>query len=322
MSEAVLFAFDINPDAPATKLGAEQALEHLKSGGLTWMHMNADHGDAVNWLERIDFPDHLIIDALTAENTRPRLELFEGGALVILRGVNLNPDADPEDMVSLRLWIEDKRVISVQRRSLKAVRDLAAKCEQTPLIKNSGDILVQLITRLFINMEPFVTELSTRVDNIEEELSDHPENAQRATVIDLRKKAILFRRYFAPQRDVMLALKALDVPWLTPKNVRHIQENQDRITRYVEDLDAIRERSQIIKDELANALSEKLNRNLYILSIVTAVFLPISFLTGLLGINVGGLPGVENEYAFYIVCGVCFILSLLQLLALRLFRWL
>jgi zinc transporter len=322
MSEAVLFSFDIHESAPATRLVPEQALEHLKSGGLTWMHMNADHADAVNWLERIDFPDHLIIDALTAENTRPRLEIFEGGALVILRGVNLNPDADPEDMVSLRLWIEDKRVISVQRRSLKAVRDLAAKCEQTPFIKNSGDILVQLITRLFIHMEPFVTELSTRVDNIEEELSDHPENAQRATVIDLRKKAILFRRYFAPQRDVMLALKALDVPWLNSKNVRQIQENQDRITRYVEDLDAIRERSQIIKDELANALSEKLNRNLYILSIVTAVFLPISFLTGLLGINVGGLPGVENEHAFYIVCGVCFILSILQLLALRLFRWL
>lgn len=68
---------------------------------------------------------------------------------------------------------------------------------------------------------------------------------------------------------------------------------------------AVRERAQIVKDELGNIMADKMNKNMYVLSIVAAIFLPLGFLPGLLGINVGGMPGVDSDLAFWIVSAIC-----------------
>jgi zinc transporter len=98
-------------------------------------------------------------------------------------------------------------------------------------------------------------------------------------------------------------------------------ENYDHLMRYVEDLDAIRERAQIVKDELANIIADRLNKNLYELSVIAAVFLPLGFLTGLLGINVGGIPGVDNPYAFFIFSGILILLVIIQILLFKKLKW-
>jgi Mg2+ and Co2+ transporter CorA len=103
----------------------------------------------------------------------------------------------------------------------------------------------------------------------------------------------------------MSHLRSCDFSWIDQTHKRRIQEALDRVIRYVEDLDATRERAQIVKDELANALADKMNKNMYVLSIVAAIFLPLGFLTGLIGINVGGMPGVDYNLAFWIVCLIC-----------------
>ena len=75
------------------------------------------------------------------------------------------------------------------------------------------------------------------------------------------------------------------------------------------------------KQDLVNALSDRLNRNLYVLSVVTAIFLPLGFLTGLFGINIGGMPGVDNNIAFSIfLIGLIVVVSI-QIILFKLFKW-
>jgi zinc transporter len=95
----------------------------------------------------------------------------------------------------------------------------------------------------------------------------------------------------------------------------------DRITRYVEDLDAARERAAIIQDELTTRLAETMNRNMYMLSVIAAIFLPLSLLTGLLGINVGGIPGVEWKWAFTLVTAGITLLGVAGFLLMRRLKW-
>ena len=225
--------------------------------------------------------------------------------MMILRGVNLNENASPEDMISIRLWIDASRIISVQKRDLKAVRDIRDRLSNCNGPKNAGDFITALAGRLFERMEPVFSELDERLDDLEEVIMEKPDAKERQNITALRKQAILFRRYIAPQKDVMAHLRTSDFSWLDQTHKRRIQEALDRIIRYVEDLDAIRERAQIVKDELANGLADKMNKNMYVLSIVAAIFLPLGFLTGLLGINVGGMPGAENDLAFWVVCLIC-----------------
>jgi zinc transporter len=110
------------------------------------------------------------------------------------------------------------------------------------------------------------------------------------------------------------------MPWLSEQHGRSLQESINHVTRFVEDLDSVRERAQVVKDELANSLAEKLNKNLYVLAVISAVFLPLGFLTGLLGINVGGMPGADDRSAFWLVCAMLMMIVVAQVVLFRRFR--
>jgi len=120
---------------------------------------------------------------------------------------------------------------------------------------------------------------------------------------------------------VMMHLRTSDQVWLSTAHKRRIQENLDRVTRYIEDLDSMRERAQVIKDELANALSDRLNKNLYILSVISAIFLPLGFFTGLMGINIGGMPGVDNNNAFWVFSALLITIVACQVLIFKKLKW-
>jgi zinc transporter len=78
----------------------------------------------------------------------------------------------------------------------------------------------------------------------------------------------------------------------------HLREEADRVVRYVEDLDSARERAAVTQEELVNRVSEQINSRTYVLSVAAAIFLPLGFLTGLFGINVGGIALAENPSGF------------------------
>ena len=320
--EKILQAFAIDGEGKGTQVDEKTIIDEIKSERFAWVHLNVRHPDTEAWLEQnVGYLDKIIIEALLVEETRPRILVFPHGILIILRGVNVNEKEDPEDMVSIRLWIDPCRVISLQRRKVFAVQDLAESLLIGNGPKNAPDFLIALCNNLFNRMNLAIGELDEDTDVAEEALLESPDKGLREAVIDIRMRAIMFRRYISPQKEVMAQLRNADIEWMTQFHLRKVQENHDRITRYVEDLDAIRERAQIVKDELANILADRLNRNLYLLSVVAAIFLPLSFLTGLLGINVGGVPGVDDQNAFLVVSLICTGIFILQVAFFRFFKW-
>ncbi len=302
--------------------GDDNVAKAIEAEQLAWVHFDANDPSSRSWLEtKLDFLDNIIVQALLADETRPRILQFDQGTLLILRGVNLNENAKPEDMVSIRLWIDHSRIISVRRRKLKAVADIKERLIAGKGPKNSGEFITMLTNSLFGRMEPVFSELDERLDDSEEKVMENPDTELRQDITAIRKQAIMFRRYIAPQRDVIAALRTSDQPWLSVTDKRHLQESLDQVIRYVEDIDAIRERAQITKDELTNALSDKMNKNLYMLSVVAAIFLPLGFFTGLLGINVGGIPGADLSNAFLIFCSILVGVVIFQIGLFKYLKW-
>ena len=319
---AILRAYEFDGQGNARPLKEEQISESIRSERLAWVHLDVNHPDARLWLEReLTYLDPFIVEALLAEETRPRVTQIDDGALIILRGVNLNENADPEDMVSIRLWVDNQRIVSLRRRQLKAVADIEAKIRSGRGPKNAGDFVCALVSALFQRMSPVLVELDERTDEVEEKVMEAPSTTLRESIVGIRKEAILLRRYMAPQKDAIGQFRLADLSWLDTKHRRQLQENLDLVMRYVEDLDAIRERAQVVKDELSNHLADKLNKNLYLLSVVAAIFLPLGFLTGLLGINVGGIPGADNEWSFWIFTAMLITVVAIQVLIFRKLKW-
>jgi len=322
MSDHILlaYAFANGKAEPLTGNGVLEQIGNIDN--LVWVHMDANHPDTKSWLEKeAQYLDSFIVEALLADETRPRMTQVGDGVLLILRGVNLNKDANPEDMVSIRLWVDQYRIISIRRRRLKAIWDIDEKIRAGKPPGDSGHFVCMLISRLFERMEPVLSELDELTDNIEEQVLENADTSLRDGIVNVRKKAILYRRYMAPQRDAIGQLRMSDIVWVEDAHKRHLQESYNHVTRYVEDLDAIRERAQIVKDELANILSDRLNKNTYVLSVVAAIFLPLGFLTGLLGINVGGIPGADNGSAFWLFCGILVAVVAVQVFIFKKLKW-
>jgi zinc transporter len=318
----ILYACKLNGDGSSTLLEESQIQQTISSESKVWIHLEAEHPESRRLLEK-EFPhlDHLVVDALCADETRPRILEFDYGALLILRGVNLNPGAEPNDMVSIRLWVDKDNIISLRRRKLRAAIDIQGKLKAGKGPKNSGDFVTMLIAGLFERMEPIFSEIDEKLDEVEESVMENPDTNERQEITSIRKDAIMFKRYIAPQRDVISSLRVSDQSWLDQMHKRRLQESLDRVIRYVEDLDTIRERAQIVKDELVTGLSDRLNKNMYMLSVVAAIFLPLGFLTGLLGINVGGIPGADNEAAFWIFMGILALIILAQVWLFKKLKW-
>jgi zinc transporter len=100
-----------------------------------------------------------------------------------------------------------------------------------------------------------------------------------------------------------------------------LRETTDRLTRYVEDLETAKERTAVAQDELESQLISRMNSTMYMLSIVTVIFLPLGLITGLLGINVAGILGAKNPYAFIIVSGLLLFITIMQIIILRRRIW-
>jgi len=320
--DGLIFSCKLMGDGSAELLNWEAVEKWTEHEGPIWVHLDRSSARARNWLEQASGLTKPTVDALLAEETRPRIFRSKRGYVVILRSVNMNAGSEPEEMVSLRMWTDGKRVITLRQRRLVIPRIVLHALLAT---REGPRTIPQLFQRLIYvvneRISPVIAGFEEKLDDLEANLDPANANAQRRELSDIRQEAVLMRRYLAPQREALTDLYLEPPLWMDEDARPHLRETADRLTRYVEELDAARERSMIIKDDISNQLAESTNKTLYALAIISGVFLPLAFLTGLLGINIGGMPGVQNDNAFWIFCGMIGILLVVEVLVFKLLKW-
>jgi zinc transporter len=320
-NEGLIEAFILDGKGGGQRVGWKEIQEWTVTAGLLWIHLNFEAPEAQRWIKEEGQLEEVVGDVLLADESRPRVTAFDDGLLVALRGVNLNPGADPEDMVSLRIWAEKNRIITTRRRKLLSVADLCSAIEKGRGPRTSGEFLEDVADRLMSRMGGVVDDLEDKVAELEEAVLTKESHELRPMLASIRRDAIYLRRYMAPQREAIARLQSEKISWLADEDRVRLREVYDRLTRYIEDLDAARERAAVTQEELISRLSEQMDNRMYVLSIVAAIFLPLGFLTGLLGINVGGIPGSEYKAAFAIFCLLIVGLIIAEVIIFKKKKW-
>ena len=298
----LIYAYLLDRKGGGKTISWEEIKKWNPEKGTIWLHLDYTNDKAVQWLRDDSGISPLICQALMEEETRPRILTSDDGLLLILRGVNFNPGSNPEDMVSLRMWFDKNRIISMRHRKVMAIDYIKKALESSNGPDSQVDFLKTLIERITDRMGDIVSEIDDTVDELEDTVLTAESYELRSKLAVIRRQTISLRRYIAPQRDVLTRLYNERISWLGDQERAHIREIGERTTRYVEDLDSARDRAAITNEELNSRLSEQMNKTMYIISLVAAIFLPLGFLTGLFGINVAGIPGSEYKLAFLIVC--------------------
>lgn len=314
MSESV-YAFDLTNQQQIDPMG--QPNDRL----LNWYHFDYTTEQTRTWLEQQTFINNVILDSLLGDESRPRISKVEGGVLMSFRGVNLSQHASPEDMVSIRLFVSDNIIISTRRRSLTSVKEIVTDITQNKGPTSTEQFITKLVTKLTYHMSQTVNEIEDKVADLEEVALDNIEKIDTVDLAEVRRQIIMLRRHFAPQRDAIKQLINMREIISSTAIKDELVNEYDNTLRMTEELNSLAERASLINEATMNHSAEQANNRMYVLSMITAIFLPLSFVTGLLGINVGGMPGSDNDLAFWWVVGIIFIVALFQWFFFKRSKW-
>jgi zinc transporter len=273
----------------------------IKQNGFCWVHLDGREAETQRWLDAQDLPLTARI-ALTAIETRPRCQPLDEGTLINMRGLRQNHDDKGDMLVSIRLWAEPGRVISVTFRRLAGIDDLRTKMD-SGAFKDPGDLIAALAIKITHQLDPVVADLGDSVDDCEVALTSERAYELRRHIAEARSEAISYRRFVVPQRQALETMALLDTAWIEDDDRIHLREAADRFARMAEELEAVRERSALLHEQITDLRAERIDRRSLVIAIVAMIFLPLTFVTGLFGMNVDGIPYAHHPLSFWAVTG-------------------
>lgn len=275
---------------------------------MAWVHLSTTAEEAKHWLREEAGLAEYIVEALTAQETRPRCDGYETGAYLNLRGRS-EEEVYPSDLLaSVRIWATKGRVISVTRKHLVAT-DVVEQAVKDGSADDPGDLITSFATAITNDLDPVVSELGDQIDDCEQELDADRVYELRRKVTRARIAAIGYRRFLNPQRAALDKLAQLQGDWLSEDDRAHVAAAADRAARMAEELEAIRERASLIHETLTDLRAELIDTRSLIIAIAAMLFLPLTFITGLYGMNVSGLPYAQKPWAFDAIMIACVAIS-------------
>lgn len=276
---------------------------------LVWVHLNETAEHAQAWLRDEARLAPYVVEALTAFETRPRCEQFDRGALLNLRGRSDEELTATDPLASVRIWAVKGHVFSVTRSHLVATDAVEEAVKRGGQVRDPGDLIAAFATAITSDLDPVVAELGDSLDDCEEQLAADNIFELRRSVTRVRVAAIGYRRFLQPQRAALEKLAGLPGDWLQDDDRQHLNTAADRAARMAEELESIRERSGVMHETLTDLRAEQIDSRSLLISVAALIFLPLTFITGLYGMNVKGLPGAESPYAFDLIVLACVVIS-------------
>ena len=297
---------------------------HTLSEDVEWLHMCIRHSETSTYLMDVAMLNDLIVDALIEEDTRSRIRLHDNGLMVLLKAMHTQSGdmARPEDMVSIRVWIDPGRVITTREADVDPILVLARRVEDGEGPTSPGGFLADLIEEHLKEVDDHVEQLEDAVDATEAMIARHLTEAACPDMADLQTRISGFLRHLRPQQPVLERLSTCEHGVLNMRDRARLDDSLNDLLRYLETLQSLRERIDILNDQVSRIQDRRLNRSSYAFAVAATVFLPLGFLTGLFGVNLMGIPLAEHPQGFAILLGICIAVLVAILIMLRSIRWL
>jgi zinc transporter len=296
-------------DGKAAALPFAEGAAQYGTAELVWLHFDGRMEEAQAWLEADPGTPHIVKSALLAAETRPRCDVMGQEAIVNLRGLGKTPEDDPDALVSIRFWVQSGRVITTSIHTSMAF-DAVQDAFLGGQINDPGDLLAAFASAITEELDPDIAALGDELDEIETKLEERGLRAMRRRVSAVRSRAIGYRRFVAPQRVALERLATASIACLDDEDRLHLRDASDRFARMTEELEAVRERAAIVHEELTDMRAEQMDARSLALSIAAMVFLPLTFITGVFGMNFDVMPLIHSKFGFWEVVIFCLVISL------------
>jgi zinc transporter len=291
----LICGYQLQADGPSREVNADGIVQALaQSDGVTWLHFNLSDARARRWLLDAAFVPAALREVLQEHEENRRVEWTDGGLLLVISDFTYEDESDPSEVAPLWCYAGPHLFITVRLHALKSADELRLRMRGGLNATSGIDLATQLLDIRTARIKQLANEMTRQLDDIEDEILAGNIEEQREQLGRSRRLCARLRRQFAPERaDLGRVVHRSSQP--LPEGDRGLLESSvEGLAFAIEEIAEIYERSKLLQEELASRLAENTSRNLYVLSLLTAVLLPMTLVTGVFGMNVAHLPGASS----------------------------
>lgn len=288
-----------------------------------WVHLNLSDPQALRWLEKRDDLSLWVRENLTNPNiSEPHIRIRQDSLLLVLRTVNIMPGAEPDDLVFLRLYATDKILISTRLHPAINFEEMDELFADKDGPKDMNGLILSILENTLDGVSDSIVGIENQVDELEEKIivNNIPQNTYQQ-LSELLRQVIVIRRFMAPEREAIGNLIRHGSVWFTADMDRGLRDNFDWIQRIIEDIDLLEKRIRVNQDALKNMDDKKVQRNMYMLSVIAGIFLPLSFLASVFGMNLEGIPLGGHRYGFLMISLLMVFIGCIVLFVFKKLKW-
>jgi zinc transporter len=284
---------------------------------LVWLHFDQSDAAARNWIAGCSQIPETARAILLGSDQHMRLQAAGPGLAGVVGDLHHEFAQKPDRLDVLRLYLDTRHLISARREPLAAIEKLRNSIGEGLRVDRPIALVTQFLHHLTDTLADVILELADNVDTLEETVLSASAAQPGEELSRIRRVAARLRRHMIPQQHALIGLLSRLPSWIVEADAANLRNAIERLGALGHDLDLVQERARLLQEQASNRLMEATNRNLYILSVVTTIFLPITLITGVFGMNLGGLPGQQAPYGFWFGLGLMGIVVIGTLYLLR-----
>ena len=291
--------------------------------GTLWLHLNLKQTKTIEWLNtKAGLPEWVAQTLTDTQESRPRTVIQLDLLLLVLRTINLRQRSEPDDMVFMRLFSTKNRLITVHIEPVLKIDKIQDSFALKNGPRNINELIGVILNTSLSNVSLVIDDIEDELDELEEHIIDHKITSKMPDKLsEILRKAVVMRRFLTPERDALDTLSHNKTKWFN-KDMTHITREADhRLDRIIEDIDLIREKVRINQEALQSQEDKANQKHMYLLSLIATIFLPLTFITGLFGMNVGGIPFSTHPVGLSVITGIILLLGVLILLFFKKAKW-
>lgn len=289
--------------------------------GLFWLDLESPTADEFHLLHEVFNFHPLAVEDAMHPHQRPKVDEFEGYFFLVADEVTLqlnaagdvsaSKDDESDDVQSRQLsaFLGPNYLVTIHIEPVKAVASLRERCDHDhrPLEKSADYLLYMLLDGLVDGYFPLLDLLDDLMDNLEDRIVGKPEPGILETIFRLKHDLARLRRFAAPLREVLQTLTTRDFPNIQQGTLPYFRDVADHLFRIYETLDSYRDLMSNMLDAHLSQVSNQMNRVMQRLAVVATIFLPITFITGVFGMNFKVQPWVDTNVWFWLFVMACMV---------------
>ena len=282
------------------------------SGVSVWVDLDQPTPDEARILSDVFHFHELAIEDALSELHHPKVESYGDYLYLILHGIDFSASEHCFRTKDIDFFLGEQFLVTVHPGVSRSIGKVGAVCGRDSRILGEGPgiLLYRIVDTMVDNYRPEVDELSATLDELEEEVFEKPNTQLARRILNFKKDISSLRQVVLPQRDVVGRLARREFPLISEQLAYGFRDVHDHLVRLSDEAMFFQDRITSILDAHLSAVSNQLNQVMKVLTIIATLFMPLTVLTGVYGMNVPlpHLPGGERAQ-FWWVCGIMFAMS-------------